>query len=116
MIKHIPDDFIPIEVLESELWACNFAIQHDMGTAYDRTLSSALSILLDWIKEPCYQKILNYYCFSVEKNSEFSVLKHGYWTVGYFHDRVCSCCLRSSNDLSEHPFDFCPWCGAKMDK
>lgn len=116
MIKHIPENFIPIEVLESERSGCNFAIQCDMDTSYDRTLSSALSIVLDWIKEPCYQERLHACRFSVEKNSEFSVLKHGHWNVGYFHDRVCSCCCHPSNDLSEYAFDFCPWCGAKIDK
>lgn len=41
-------------------------------------------------------------------------VKHGHWDVGYFHDRVCSCCLHPSNDLDDYPYNFCPHCGAKM--
>ena len=41
--------------------------------------------------------------------------KHGHWNVGYFHDRVCSCCTHPSNDLGNYPYKFCPHCGAKMD-
>ena len=41
-------------------------------------------------------------------------VKHGHWDVGYFHDRVCSCCLHPSNDLNDYPYNFCPHCGAKM--
>ena len=42
-------------------------------------------------------------------------VKHGHWNVGYFHDRVCSCCTHPSNDLGNYPYKFCPHCGAKMD-
>lgn len=42
-------------------------------------------------------------------------IKHGHWEIGYFHDRVCSCCTHPSNDLSDYSYDYCPWCGAKMD-
>ena len=42
-------------------------------------------------------------------------VKHGHWEIGYFHDRVCSCCAHPSNDLSDYPYNYCPWCGAKMD-
>lgn len=40
---------------------------------------------------------------------------HGHWNVGYFHDRVCSCCLHPDGDLDEYAHRFCPHCGAKMD-
>lgn len=43
-------------------------------------------------------------------------VRHGYWQVGYFHDRVCSCCLHPDNDLDDYPHSYCPNCGAKMDK
>mgnify|MGYP000103819224 CR=1 FL=1 len=43
-------------------------------------------------------------------------IRHGYWEVGYFHDRVCSCCLHPDNDLDDYPHPYCPNCGAKMDK
>ena len=40
---------------------------------------------------------------------------HGHWDIGYFHDRVCSCCLHPDNDLNDYAHDFCPNCDAKMD-
>lgn len=40
---------------------------------------------------------------------------HGHWNIGYFHDRVCSCCAHPGNDLSDYPYPYCPNCGAKMD-
>lgn len=43
-------------------------------------------------------------------------VRHGYWWVGYFHDRVCSCCCHPDNDLDDYPHPYCPNCGAKMDK
>lgn len=42
-------------------------------------------------------------------------VRHGYWQVGYFHDRVCSCCLHPDNDFDDYPHDYCPNCGAKME-
>lgn len=41
-------------------------------------------------------------------------VKHGHWNVGYFHDRVCSCCLHPDNDLNDYAHDYCPNCGCKM--
>ena len=46
--------------------------------------------------------------------ADVAPVKHGHWDVGYFHDRVCSCCLHPSNDLDDYPYNFCPHCGAKM--
>lgn len=43
-------------------------------------------------------------------------IRHGYWEIGYFHDRVCSRCLHPDNDLDDYPHTYCPNCGAKMDK
>ena len=43
-------------------------------------------------------------------------VKHGYWQVGYFQDRVCSCCLHPDKDLDDYPHPYCPNCGAKMDE
>lgn len=43
-------------------------------------------------------------------------VRHGYWEIGYFHDRVCSCCTHPDNDLDDYPHPYCPNCGAKMDK
>lgn len=115
MIEKIPEGFIPIKVLESELSICKFVIQSCNGIVYDMVLSVSLSNVIDWINSPRFQDRLKSCAFSVEKNSKFSVLKHGHWNVGYFHDRVCSFCCHPSNDLSEPAFNFCPWCGSKMD-
>lgn len=45
----------------------------------------------------------------------FVPVRHGRWEVGYFHDRVCSCCLHPDNDFDDYAHNFCPNCGAKMD-
>lgn len=41
---------------------------------------------------------------------------HGHWDTGYFHDRVCSCCLHPDNDINDYAHSYCPNCGAKMDE
>ena len=57
------------------------------------------------------------YCWMDELSClDIMPIKHGYWEVGYFHDRVCSRCLHPDNDLDDYPHDYCPNCGAKMDK
>lgn len=47
--------------------------------------------------------------------ADVAPVKHGHWNVGYFHDRVCSCCTHPDNDLNVFPHKYCPNCGAKMD-
>lgn len=47
--------------------------------------------------------------------ADVAPVKHGKWKVGYFHDRVCSCCTHPSNNLDDYPYKFCPHCGARMD-
>lgn len=42
-------------------------------------------------------------------------VRHGRWNTGYFHDRVCSCCLHPDNDINDYAHSYCPHCGAKMD-
>ena len=42
-------------------------------------------------------------------------VRHGHWNTGYFHDRVCSCCLHPDNDINDYAHSYCPNCGAKMD-
>lgn len=42
-------------------------------------------------------------------------VRHGHWDTGYFHDRVCSCCLHPDNDINDYAHSYCPNCGAKMD-
>ena len=54
-------------------------------------------------------------CRNFINENDVAPVKHGYWNVGYFHDRVCSCCTHPSNDLGNYPYKFCPHCGAKMD-
>lgn len=46
--------------------------------------------------------------------NDVTPIRHGHWNVGYFHDRVCSCCCHPDNDLSDFPHPFCPNCGAEM--
>ena len=41
-------------------------------------------------------------------------VRHGHWNTGYFHDRVCSCCLHPDNDINDYAHYYCPHCGAKM--
>ena len=47
--------------------------------------------------------------------ADITPVRHGRWEVGYFHDRVCSCCLHPDNDFDDYAHKFCPHCGAKMD-
>ena len=48
--------------------------------------------------------------------ADVAPVRHGHWNIGYFHDRVCSCCLHPDNDLNDYAHSYCPHCGAKMDK
>lgn len=54
-------------------------------------------------------------CRNFIDENDVVVVKHGRWNTGYFHDRVCSCCLRPDNDLNNYVHSYCPHCGAKMD-
>lgn len=47
--------------------------------------------------------------------ADVAPVRHGRWEVGYFHDRVCSCCLHPDNDFDDYAHKFCPHCGARMD-
>lgn len=47
--------------------------------------------------------------------ADVAPVRHGRWEVGYFHDRVCSCCLHPDNDFDDYVHKFCPHCGARMD-
>ena len=48
--------------------------------------------------------------------ADVAPVRHGHWNTGYFHDRVCSCCLHPDNDINDYAHSYCPNCGAKMDK
>lgn len=62
-------------------------------------------------KNPMILKAIDY-----APSADVEPVRHGYWQVGYFRDRVCSCCLHPDNDLDDYPHPYCPNCGAKMDK
>lgn len=47
--------------------------------------------------------------------ADVAPVRHGHWDTGYFHDRVCSCCLHPDNDINDYAHSYCPNCGAKMD-
>ena len=47
--------------------------------------------------------------------ADVATVRHGRWEVGYFHDRVCNCCLHPDNDFDDYAHKFCPHCGAIMD-
>lgn len=57
-----------------------------------------------------------YYAVDCIPAADVEPVRHGSWEVGYFHDRVCSCCTHPDNDLDDYPHLYCPNCGAKMDK
>lgn len=48
--------------------------------------------------------------------ADVAPVRHGHWDTGYFHDRVCSCCLHPDNDINDYAHSYCPNCGAKMDE
>ncbi len=48
--------------------------------------------------------------------ADVAPVRHGHWNAGYFHDRVCSCCLHPDNDINDYAHSYCPNCGAKMDE
>lgn len=55
--------------------------------------------------------------FRVKQMMEhYAPVRHGRWEVGYFHDRVCSCCHHPDNDFDDYAHNFCPNCGAKMEE
>lgn len=47
--------------------------------------------------------------------ADVAPVRHGHWDTGYFHDRVCSCCLHPDNDIDDYAHDYCPNCGAEME-
>lgn len=48
--------------------------------------------------------------------ADVAPVRHGHWDTGYFHDRVCSCCLHPDNDINDYAHSYCPNCGAKMNE
>ena len=64
------------------------------------------------------QDIADWYekCINETAAADVAPIRHGRWETGYFHDRVCSCCLHPDNDINDYPHSYCPHCGAKMDE
>lgn len=70
-----------------------------------------------WTEEH-FEELLNDF-YVIPKDTpiaDVTPIRHGHWDVGHFHDRVCSNCLDSGNDVDFLPYHFCPHCGAKMDE
>ena len=74
----------------------------------DDMLSIALEGFPEAIKETLQETIVQ------DGEIDVTPVKHGHWNIGYFHDRVCSCCLHPDNDLNNYAHSFCPNCGADM--
>lgn len=75
----------------------------------DDMLPIALEVLPKAIKEVLQETMAE------DGGITVTPVKHGHWNVGYFHDRVCSCCTHPSNNLDDYPYKFCPHYGARMD-
>lgn len=69
-----------------------------------------------WMKENITKNSMILTAIDYAPSADVEPVRYGYWQVGYFRDRVCSCCLHSDNDLDDYPHPYCPNCGAKMDK
>ena len=69
-----------------------------------------------WMKENITENPMILTAIDYAPSADVEPVRHGYWQVGYFRDRVCSCCLHPDNDLDDYPHPYCPNCGAKMDK
>ena len=73
-------------------------------------------IFKSWMKENITENPMILTAIDYAPSADVEPVRHGYWQVGYFRDRVCSCCLHPDNDLDDYPHPYCPNCGAKMDK
>ena len=69
-----------------------------------------------WMKENITENPMILTAIDYAPSADVEPVRHGYWQVGYFRDRVCSRCLHPDNDLDDYPHPYCPNCGAKMDK
>ena len=69
-----------------------------------------------WMKKNITENPMILTAIDYAPSADVEPVRHGYWQVGYFSDRVCSCCLHPDNDLVDYPHPYCPNCGAKMDK
>ena len=69
-----------------------------------------------WMKENITENPMILTAIDYAPSADVEPVRHGYWQVGYFRDRVCSCCLHPDNELVDYPHPYCPNCGAKMDK
>ena len=69
-----------------------------------------------WVEENITKNQMILKSIDYAPSADAEPVRHGYWQVGYFRDRVCSCCLHPDNELVDYPHPYCPNCGAKMDK
>lgn len=90
---------------------------YDIGALEDWYINSVSQDDAPVLTEEHLKEMLNDF-YVIPKDTptaDVTPICHGHWNVGYFHDRVCSCCLHPDNDLNDYAHSFCPNCGAKMD-
>ena len=68
-----------------------------------------------WMKENITENPMILTAIDYAPSADVESVRHGYWQVGCFRDRVCSSCLHPDNGLDDYPHPYCPNCGAKMD-
>ena len=94
----------------------NLDAAYDSDTLTDWYISSVGSEPPVWTDEHMEELLNDFYVIPKDTPAaDVAPVRHGRWETGYFHDRVCSCCLHPDNDLEERAHRFCPNCGAKMD-
>ena len=93
----------------------NLDAAYDIGTLTDWYISSVTDDPPVRTDEHIEKLFNDFYVIPKDTPAaDVAPVKHGHWNMGYFHDRVCSCCTHPSNDLGNYPYKFCPHCGAKM--
>ncbi|MGN0553362.1 MAG: hypothetical protein ACI4I1_08260 [Oscillospiraceae bacterium] len=93
-------------------------VQNDLQqciNSFERMKRGGIGIADECVEDTC-KRALKYIDELEAKLAESEPVRHGHWNTGYFHDRVCSCCLHPDNDLSNYAHSYCPNCGAKMDE
>lgn len=92
-------------------------VAYDIGTLTDWYISSVSQDDAPvWTDEHLEELLNDFYVIPKDTPTvDAAPIRHGYWNTGYFHDRVCSCCLHPDNDINDYAHSYCPNCGAKMD-
>ena len=94
-----------------------YAYEYASGLIGRPIFTHEFAVLHELLKEKSKPDFINI-CNNLEDEMstiEAESVRHGKWEVGYFRDRVCSCCLHPDNFIKDFPHDYCPNCGAKMD-